>query len=230
MTEQAYALVTIPHPDDAELRMSGTVARWVREGKDVIYVICTNGDKGSSDPDMVPSELAKIREQEQLAAAKILGVKKVHFLRYPDQNLENTPELRKELARLIRKYRPEIVITVDHSLRYNHRDHKITLQVTLDAVFPIAGTIAYPDLLEQGLYPHRVPEILLCGTDHPNYFIDITDTIDIKIAALRCHESQVGDRPQFGDMVREMAGRLAEGKGYKYAEGFYREEVPWQDM
>ncbi len=229
MTENIYALVTIPHPDDAELRISGSVARWVKEGKDVVYVICTNGDKGSNDPDMVPEKLAEIREKEQLAAAEILGLKEVVFLRYPDQNLENTPELRKELTRLIRKYRPEIVVTVDHGLRYNHRDHKITLQVTLDAVFPIAGTIAYPDLLEQGLHPYRVKEVLLCGTEHPNYFVDITDTIDTKIAALRCHQSQVGNRLDFDGMIREMAGRLGEEHGYKYSEGFYREKVPWDD-
>jgi LmbE family N-acetylglucosaminyl deacetylase len=84
--------------------------------------------------------------------------------------------------------------------------------------------------MEQGLYPHRASEILLCGTEHPNYFVDITETIDAKIAALRCHQSQVGDRPQFGDMVREMAGRLGEAHGYKYAEGFYRETVPWDEI
>ncbi|MFC2069601.1 PIG-L deacetylase family protein [Chloroflexota bacterium] len=229
MTEQAYALVTIPHPDDAELRMAGAVARWTREGKDVIYVICTNGDKGSSDPDTIPEELARIREQEQLAAAEILGLREVIFLRYPDQNLENTPELRKELVRLIRTYKPEIVVTVDHSSFYIHRDHRITTQVTMDAVFPIAGTIAYTDLLEQGLYPHKVKEILFCGSENPNYFIDITDTIDLKIAALRCHESQVGDRPQFGEMVRERAKMSAQGQDYKFAEGFYREVIPWQD-
>jgi len=223
----AQVLVTIPHPDDAELRMAGTVARWVREGKDVIYVVCTNGDKGTNDPNTTPEELARVREQEQLAAAKILGVREVIFLRYPDQGLEDIPEFRKELVRLIRIYKPDTVVTVDLSRRYNHRDHRMTAQVTIDAVFPTAGTISHPDLLEQGLLPHRVKEMLFCGTEDPNYYIDITDTIDIKLAALRCHKSQVGDRPQFGEMLRQRAMMSAEGQDYEFAEAFHREEIEW---
>ena len=223
----AQVIVVIPHPDDAELRMAGTVARWTREGKDVIYVVCTNGDKGTNDPNVKPEELADIREQEQLAAAKILGVREVAFLRHPDQALEDIPEFRKEIVRLIRIYRPDTVVTVDLSRRYNHRDHRITAQVTIDAVFPSAGTISYPDLLEQGLHPHRVKEILFCGTENPNYYVDITDTIDIKIAALRCHKSQVGDRPEFGEWMRRMARMSAEGQNYELAEAFHREEILW---
>jgi LmbE family N-acetylglucosaminyl deacetylase len=227
MTEAAHILVTIPHPDDAETRMAGSVARWASEGKDIIYVVCTNGDKGTNDPDLKPEELARIREQEQLAAAEILGVREVIFLRHPDQSLEDTPEFRKELVQLIRTYRPETVTTVDYGRNYNHRDHRITSQVTVEAVYPSAGTIAYPDLLEQRLYPHRVKELLFCGTENPNYFIDITETIDLKLAALRCHNSQVGDRPQFGDMLKERARMTAEGQEYEFAEGFYRVEIPW---
>ena len=227
MTKQAQILVTIPHPDDAELRMAGAVARWTSEGKNVIYVVCTNGDKGTDDPNITPEELANIREQEQLAAADVLGVKEVIFLRHPDQSLEDTPEFRKELVRLIRMYKPDTVVTVDLSWRYNHRDHRITAQVTIDAVFPNAGTISYPDLLEEGLYPHRVKEILFCGTENPNYYVDITGTIDIKLAALRCHKSQVGDKPQFGDMLRERARMSAEGQDYEFAEGFHKEVIEW---
>ena len=227
MTKQAQILVTIPHPDDAELRMAGAVARWAREGKDIIYVVCTNGDKGTNDLNTTPEELARIREQEQLAAADVLGVREVIFLRHPDQSLEDTPEFRKELVRLIRMYKPDTVVTIDLSRRYNHRDHRITAQVTIDAVFPSAGTISYPDLLEQELQPHRVKEILFCGTENPNYYVDITDTIDIKLAALRCHKSQVGDRPQFGEMLRERARMSAEGQDYEFAEGFHREEIEW---
>ena len=111
MPKPAQMMVVTPHPDDAEIGVSGTVARWIREGKDVIYVVCTNGDKGTSNTNMKSEELARIREQEQLAAAKLLGVREVIFLRYPDQTLEDTPEFRKELVRLIRMYRPEIVVT-----------------------------------------------------------------------------------------------------------------------
>ena len=222
----------MPHPDDAELRMGGTVARWTRKGKEVIYVVCTNGDKGTNDPNMKPEELASIREREQLAAAEILGVREVVFLRYPDQGLEDTPEFRKALVRLIRTYRPDTVVAVDSYGRYrDHRDHRIAMRVTLDAVFPYAGyTHSYPDFLEQGLQPHRAKEVLICGTQDPNYYLDITDTIDTKLAALRCHKSQVGDRPQFGEMLRERARMSAEGQDYELGEAFHREEIHWESI
>jgi LmbE family N-acetylglucosaminyl deacetylase len=209
--------------------MAGTVARWTREGKEVIYVVCTNGDKGTNDPNIQPEELARIREQEQLAAAELLGVREVVFLRYPDQSLEDTPEFRKEIVRLIRKYKPETVVTVDPYRRYlSHRDHRITAQVTLDAVFPYANdAYSYPDLLEQGLQPHRVKEVLICGTGDPNYYINITDTLDVKIAALRCHKSQIGDRPEITEWMRRQATMSAEGQDYELAEAFHREEIRW---
>jgi len=229
MTKQAQVMVVIPHPDDAESRMAGTVARWAREGKEVIYVVCTNGDKGTNDPNVKPAELARVREQEQLAAAELLGVREVIFLRYPDQSLEDTPEFRKEIVRLIRTYKPDTVVTVDPYRRYiDHRDHRITARVTLDAVFPYAGDIhAYPDLLEEGLQPHRVKEVLFCGTGDPNYYINITDTIDVKIAALRCHKSQVGGRPEIDEWMRRWAKMSAEGQDYELGEAFHREEVRW---
>jgi len=222
-------MVVIPHPDDAESRMAGTVARWAREGKDIIYVVCTNGDKGTSDPNMKSDELARIREQEQLAAAKLLGVREVIFLHHPDQSLEDTPEFRKEIVRLIMMYKPDTVVTVDPYRRYlSHRDHRITAQVTLEAVYPYAGNAySYPDLIEQGLQPHRVKEVLFCGTEDPNYYIDITDTIDIKIAALRCHRSQVGDRPEVDEWMKQWAKMSAEGQDYELAEAFHREEISW---
>jgi len=228
-TKHAQVMVTIPHPDDAESRMAGTVARWTREGKDIIYVVCTNGDKGTNDLNMKPEELAIIREREQLAAAKLLGVREVIFLRYPDQTLEDTPEFRKEIVRLIRTYKPNTVVTVDPYRQYiNHRDHRITAQVTLDAVFPYArDAYSYPDLLEQGLRPHKVKELLICGTEDPNYYVDITDTIDVKIAALRCHKSQVGDRPELDEWVIQRARMSAEGQDYELAESFHREEIWW---
>lgn len=235
MAESAHVLVIMPHPDDAEFGAAGTIARWVREGKDVVYVVCTNGDKGTSDKNMKPAELARIREQEELAAAKVLGVGKVIFLRYPDQGLEDTPELRKEIVRLIRLYRPETVLTVDPYRRYiAHRDHRITGQVTLDAIFPYARDfLAYPDLMEQGLEPHKVKEILLWGSEEPNYRSDVTDTFALKLAALHCHKSQVGGRlsPEFEERMRERHRLMAKAEGfelaedYELAETFHRVEI-----
>ena len=228
MTKKADIMVVVPHPDDAEIGAGGSIARWAREGKEVIYVVCTNGDKGSNDPNMKPEELAKIREEEQLAAANMLGVGEVVFLRHPDQSLEDTPKFRKEIVRLIRLYKPEIVATTDPYRRYIwHRDHRITGQVTLDAIFPYARDhLAYPDLLEAGLQPHKVSEVWLWATEDTNYWSDITDTFEIKLAALRCHKSQVGDiMPGFEMRLRERAEALAEGQDYELAEAFHRVEL-----
>ncbi|MFC2034763.1 PIG-L deacetylase family protein [Chloroflexota bacterium] len=229
MTEPAQVMVVIPHPDDAEIGAGGTVARWVGEGKDVIYVVCTNGDKGTGDRNMEPKELARIRKQEQMAAAELLGVREVIFLDYPDQTLEDTPEFRKEIVRLIRRYKPDTVVTTDPYRRYIwHRDHRITSRVTLDAIFPYARDIlAYPDLLKEGLEPHKVREVLLWGTEEPNYRSDITSTFDVKIAALRCHKSQVGNNSSH-DLEERMTQRykmMAEGEDYELAEAFHRVEL-----
>ncbi len=225
MVEAVQVMAVTAHPDDAEFGAAGTVARWIHEGKSAVYVVCTNGDKGTSDPSMKPEVLAGIREEEQLDVARLLGVREVVFLRYPDQSLEDTPEFRKEIVRLIRKYRPDTVLTSDPYRRYLwHRDHRITGQVTLDAIFPYArDLLAYPDLLEEGLQPHKVKEVLLWGTEEPNYRSDITSTIDIKIAALRCHESQIAANP-FSDVekwARERAIMMAEGENFELAEAFH---------
>jgi LmbE family N-acetylglucosaminyl deacetylase len=231
MTKQAQVMVITPHPDDAEFGVAGTVARWVIEGKSVIYVVCTSGDKGTSDPNMKPDELARIREQEQLAATKLLGVSEVIFLRYPDQTLEDTTEFRKDLVRLIRLYQPETVVTADPYRRYIwHRDHRITGQVTLDAVFPYArDRLTYPDLLEEGLEPHKVKEVLLWGTEDANYRSDITDTFDIKVDALRCHQSQIGDylSPEMKERLRQWFKELAKEEDFELAEAFHRVEIWW---
>ncbi|MFC1992704.1 PIG-L deacetylase family protein [Chloroflexota bacterium] len=229
MAKHAQVMVVTPHPDDAEFGVAGTVVHWTSEGKDVIYVVCTNGDKGTSDPHMKPNELARIREEEQLAAAKLLGVREVIFLRHPDQTLEDTPEFRKEIVRLIRMYKPETVVTADPYRRYIwHRDHRITGRVTLDAIFPYARDfLSYPDLLEEGLQPHEVKEVLLWGAEEPNYRTNITDTFDIKMAALRCHKSQTGDNPATGlkERLTERHKMLAQGEDYELAEAFYRVEL-----
>jgi LmbE family N-acetylglucosaminyl deacetylase len=229
MAKQTQMMVVTPHPDDAEFGVAGTVIRWTSEGKDVIYVVCTNGDKGTSDINMKPAKLAEIREQEQKAAAKLLGVSEVIFLRHPDQSLEDTPEFRKEIVRLIRQYQPEIVITADPYRRYLwHRDHRITGRVVLDAVFPYARDLyAYPDLLKEGMQPHKVREVWLWGSEEPNYRSDITDTFDIKFAALQCHRSQVGDgrAPQMEEHLKQRARNMADGEDFELAEAFHREEL-----
>lgn len=229
MVKPAEVMVVMPHPDDAEFGAAGTIARWAREGKDIVYVVCTNGDKGTADIELKPEKLAKIREKEQLAAAKLLGVREVVFLRHPDQALEDTPEFRKEIVRLIRRYRPPTVVTVDPYRRYLwHRDHRITGQVTLDAIFPYARDIyAYPDLLAEGLPPHKVREVWLWGSEEPNYCVDITDTFDIKMAALRCHQSQLGDNfsAEREDWVKQRARDMAKGENYELAEAFHRVEI-----
>ena len=235
MAKPAYAMVVTPHPDDAEYGIAGTVARWVKEGKDVVYVVCTNGDKGTSDINMKPEVLAKIREKEQLDAANVLGVREVIFLRHPDQGLEDTYEFRKQLVRLIRMYRPDIVATTDPYLRYMwHRDHRIAGQVVLDAVFPFARDfLAYPDLMLDGLQPHKVKEVLLWSmllfrdSQEINYRSDISDTLDLKITALRCHESQVGHMPfpDLENLLRQQHEAMAQGESFKLAEAFHRVEL-----
>ena len=225
MEEDYYMMVITPHPDDAEFGVAGTVLKLTREGKKVVYVVCTNGDKGTSDRNMKQEDLVKIREKEQLAAAKLLGVSKVEFMRYPDQGLEDTPEFRKALVRLIRRYRPEVVVTANPFRKYMwHRDHRITGQVVLDAVFPYARDhLSYPDLLEEGLEPHKVHEVWLWGADDANHHSDVTETFDIKLNALGCHKSQVGDIPkEMRERLRDWGKMMAEGQDFELAEAFYR--------
>jgi LmbE family N-acetylglucosaminyl deacetylase len=178
---------------------------------------------------MKPQELAGVREQEQQAAGELLGVSGVVFLRHPDQSLEDTPEFRKELVRLIRQYRPEVVVTASPYRGYMwHRDHRIAGQVALDAVFPYARDhLSYPDLLEEKLEPHKVKEVWLWAADDANHRSDITETFDIKMAALGCHKSQVGDpiSERIEKWVRERARNMAEGEDYELAEAFHREEI-----
>jgi LmbE family N-acetylglucosaminyl deacetylase len=229
MTEnQTHLLVISPHPDDCEFGVSGTVARLVKEGKQVVYVICTNGDKGTSDRTLTPEQLVVIREKEQLAAADLLGVKETFFLRYPDQGLEDGHQFRRDLVRVIRRYRPFAVATADPYRKYIwHRDHRITGLVTLDAVFPCARDhLAYPELLEEGLEPHKVKEIWFWGTEDPNYRLDITDTLETKFAALACHKSQVGSlSPELKARMLNFARRNAEGEEFELAEAFHRIEL-----
>jgi LmbE family N-acetylglucosaminyl deacetylase len=231
VTEPADVVVVTPHPDDAEFGVAGTVAKWTREGKQVVYVVCTNGNKGTSDLQIKPDELAKIRQNEQRAAAEVLGVREVIFLENQDQGLEDTPEFRKQIVRMIRRYRPQTVVTADPYRRYIwHRDHRIAGQVTIDAVFPYARDhLAYPDLIEEGLQPHKVKEMLFWATENINYLSDITATFDLKLAALRCHESQVNSMKvsDLENWLRKRCKDLAEGEDFELAEAFHREEIIW---
>jgi LmbE family N-acetylglucosaminyl deacetylase len=228
MNNETYLMVVSPHPDDCEFGIAGTVARLTREGKQVVYVICTNGDKGTSDRSLTPEKLAEIREKEQLAAAKVLGVKKTVFLRYPDQGLEDCHEFRRDLVRQIRQFKPFVVATADPHRKYMwHRDHRIAGIVTMDAVFPYSRDhLAYPELLEEGLEPHKVREMWFWGAEEPNHRLDITDTIDTKLAALGCHKSQVGDiPPEMRARMRDFAKMNAKGEKFELAEAFFRIEM-----
>jgi LmbE family N-acetylglucosaminyl deacetylase len=199
----------------------------------VVLVVCTKGDKGTSDRSVSPEHLAALREEEQRQAAGALGVREVLFLGYPDQGLEDTPEFRKQIVRILRTYRPHTVATSDPHRRYiSHRDHRITGRVVLDAVYPFArDALSYPDLLEEGLEPHKVREVLLWESDDINYRSDITATFDRKAAALRCHASQmagiahaVGTSDLEG-WLRPLCASWAEGEDFELAEAFHRVEV-----
>ncbi len=230
MTVIADVLVVAAHPDDAEFGASGTIARWVQEGNEVVYVLCTSGEKGTSDRSVAPQWLAQVREREQLAAAHVLGVREVVFLRYPDQGLEESVEFRGDIVRVIRKFRPRTVVTLDPYRRYIwHRDHRITGQVVLDAVYPFARDhLAYPHFLNEGLEPHKVKEVFLWASENINHWVDITSTFHLKVAALRCHESQVKDLPvaDLEGWLRDQCHAMAAGKGYELCEGFHRVETP----
>ena len=225
----AYLMAVTPHPGDTEFGIGGMVARWTREGKKVVYVICTNGDKGTSITTFKPQELVAIREKEQMAAARVLNVSEVIFLRHPDLGLEGTPGLGKEILGLILKYRPEIVATCDPSQRYlSNPDHRVTGRSVLDAVWPYAMALnAYPELRGNG-ERHRVNEILLWQPTEPNYYCDISDTFDTKFAAFSCHKTQAGDPvlPEFARRFKETARTAAREQNYELGENFHRIEVP----
>lgn len=223
-------LVISAHPDDAEFGVAGTVANWTRAGKKVVYVVCTRGEKGTTDRRLTPEELAAVREKEQMAAARLLGVAAVEFLGLPDQGLEDTPAFRERIVRVIRQYRPQTVVTSDPYRRYVwHRDHRIAGQVVLDAVFPYARDhLAYPDMLAEGLEPHKVQELLFWAAEDVNYRSDITATFALKLAALRCHASQVRELgiSNLEDWLRQRCRSMAEGETFELAESFHRVELP----
>ena len=230
MVSPCDILTIIAHPDDAEFGAAGSIAAWTAEGKTVVYVVCTGGGKGTTDREVSPADLERVRQQEQRAAASVLGVSEVVFLGMEDQGLEDTREFRETLVRLIRRYRPETVISSDPYRRYLwHRDHRIVGQVVMDALFPYARDhLAYPDLLEEGLEPHKVKEALFFGTDEVNHWIDISDTFEIKLEALICHATQIRELKvdNLESWLRARCRRLAEGSDFTLAEAFHRVKLP----
>ncbi len=226
--EEPYrrGMVVVAHPDDAEFGCSGTVAKWCKEGLEVVYVIVTDGSKGTPDREITPQQLVEMRRQEQIAAGKILGLKDVVFLGYPDAYLQPTLELRRDIVRQIRRFRPDILITNSpvRSLSGNgylgHPDHFAAGVATLSAVYPAARDhLTFPELLKEGLEPHKVREVLITGHDHPDKWIDVTDTLDIAILALQAHTSQVRGQ-EIEDRMRERRREAGKEHGMEYAEAF----------
>lgn len=219
-------MVIVAHPDDAEFGCAGTVAKWARAGKEIVYVLCTDGSHGTSDPTISPDRLKTIRATEQRAACARLGVRAVVFLDYEDGMLTPNLELRRDLTRVIRRYKPDIAIVQDPTRRWggqtylNHPDHRAAGEAALDAIYPAArDRWTFPELLHEGLEPHKVQEVFISGTDQPEIWVDITETIDDKLAALKEHHSQVGHwEPD--KFVRERGRQAAEGHDMEYAETF----------
>jgi len=218
------------HPDDLDFGASGTMAGFAKNGADVHYLIVTDGSKGSSDEKLSSADLIKIREKEQRNAVKAIGGKSVTFLGYPDGELEVSMALKKDIVKVIRTLKPDVVITMDPAMLYsakrgfiNHPDHRAAAQATLDSVFPLARDhMVFPELFANGYLPHKTPTVLLTNFDSNNFVVDITDTFDEKIAALRAHVSQVGDIGEVKKWMSQMAEMIGKPSGYKYAEGFVR--------
>jgi LmbE family N-acetylglucosaminyl deacetylase len=217
------------HPDDQEFTVAGTLAKWSRTGCNVISVVITSGDAGSNDPAhdaAYKPELARLREGEQDAANEILGIKQTIYLHYPDGELEPTLALRKELTKLIRTHKPDVVVTGDPQAVFygngyiNHPDHRAAAQAATYAVFPSAGSrLLFAELLKEGFEPHNVKRLYLHGPEKPDTWVDISETIDLKLAALKKHASQLGDwDPE--KMIREWAAEEGKEKEMSYAEAY----------
>lgn len=222
------AMVVTAHPDDAETGAGGTVAELVRQGAEITYVIVTRGNMGSGDRTMTPARLASIREAEQRNAAHTLGVKHVEFLGYEDGEVEDTRDLRRDITRQIRRWRPELVITQNPHRTYNlfasHRDHRITGGVVLDCVYPLARDhMAFPELLPDN-EPHKVGEIYMIKWQEEDHqlAVDISETMDLKLQAIACHQSQFSDFPAMEARVRTRCAVLGKPHGHAYAETFDR--------
>lgn len=225
-------MVVVAHADDAEFGCSGTVAKLCAEGYEMVYVMCTDGSKGSSDREVTQKELSATRREEQINAGKVLGLKDVVFLDYEDSQLQPTLELRKDIAREIRRYQPDVLIC-QYPMRsldggrfgVGHPDHMAAGEAALSAVFPTARDhMTFPDLLEDGFEPHKVAEVWIMGHPDPDLWVDITDHMETSLDAIMAHVSQVigRDRESMGERMREGRRERAEGKGMQYAEAFKR--------
>jgi LmbE family N-acetylglucosaminyl deacetylase len=209
-------LAIAAHPDDLDFGSAGTIAKWTGEGIEVSYCIVTNGDAGGSDATVSRDEMVTIRQAEQTAAAKQVGVTDLHFLGYPDGMVETSLRLRKDLARVIRLLRPDRVVCPSPERNYarpgvSHPDHRAVGSAALDAVYPDArNPFAFPDLLAaEKLEPWTVREVWIAGGTTPTQYVDITETFAQKIAALRCHVSQISDPDGLAERLRDWLGRTA---------------------
>lgn len=219
----------VAHPDDQDFTISGALAKWAQAGCKVISVLITSGNSGSNDSARgaeYKPELAQLREAEQLAANKILGISETIFLRYPDGELVADLKLRKDLTRLIRIHKPDAVVTGDPDARFygdgyiNHPDHRAAAEAATYAVFPSAGTrLIFADLLDEGLAPHNVKRLYIHGAEKPDTWVDIAATLETKIAALKQHVSQV-DTHAAETWMREWAQAEGREKGLEYAEAY----------
>ncbi len=225
-------LVVTAHPDDPDFGAGGSIAKLAKGGARVTYVIVTDGSQGGEDPKQKDSELVAIRQKEQRAAARVLGVKKVEFLGYKDGHLSPDLKLRHDIVRMIRKYKPELVIThipgrvLDAPMGGSHPDHLAVGEATMAAVYPDSrNPRAFRGLLKEGLQPHEVKEVWIPFWTSGDHLVDISPTIDLKIAALRKHKSQVskpGHEWDFEKFMRKRHREVGKRGGYRYAESFKR--------
>jgi LmbE family N-acetylglucosaminyl deacetylase len=222
-------MVVVAHADDAEFGCSGTVAKLCAEGWEMVYVMCTDGSKGSGDREATEAELAATRREEQINAGKVLGLKDVVFLDYPDSYLRPTLDLRKDIAREIRRHKPDIVIcqypmrNLDGGFGVGHPDHLAAGEATLSAVFPTARDhMTFPDLLDDGFEPHKVAEVWIMGHPEPDVYIDITESMGTAVDAIAAHVSQVDGRSaeEMRPRMEEWRRRTGIGKGMQFAEAF----------
>jgi LmbE family N-acetylglucosaminyl deacetylase len=217
------AMVIFAHPDDAEVQCAGTIASWIEAGVRVTYVILTRGDKGTQDPAMTGETLASLRREEQARAADLLGVGKVLFLENPDGELEVTMEKRRALTRILRENQPEVLVTHDPWMRYQlHPDHRACGTLALDAMISARDRLYFHEQIQEGLKPCRVRRALLFSSDQPDFWVDIGQTLDMKIKALGQHQSQVIQWPKWEEWLRKRAENAGASQGIKYAEPFKR--------
>ncbi len=220
------AMAIVAHPDDIEFSCAGTMARWARAGARISYVLCTSGDVGIDEPGMTRQRAAEIREGEQKDAARIAGAEEVIFLREPDGLLQATLDLRRRIVREIRRFRPEVVVCGDPTIVWagndyiNHPDHRAAATAALDAIFPAAGQPnLFEELEQEGIYAHKPRKVYVTSWEHADVFVNIEETIDIKIAALRAHKSQMKNwDPE--ESIKRWASDRAQGKEMAYAEGY----------